>query len=203
TAIFALTFVVVREYRIEYGIGRSGVTAHTQGEILPGFSDAATRATVVLTTPVSSASGDQAGAVEAGVIDAAEPTALAVDSSLTLPVQKASALPPEELTPSARAIAANLAVAQAAAPAVMRGLLAPSRGFEARALPVRVTPVEPLQQMTTPAQVRSARLLSAMVVMSNDSSPRTERVASRISGEQLYDAARRLSAKGDSFSVKF
>ena len=46
--------------------------------------------------------------------------------------------------------------------------------------------------------------MSAMVSMSNDLPARTsERVASRISGDQLYDGASRFGAKADRFLLKF
>lgn len=202
SAILALSFVAVREYRIDnLPAPVGGAEPYAGAEIASVISPETSVENAVRV--VSNASADDSGVALATASESAL-LPVAAESSPTVVAQESSgSRAEEEISPSARAIAANLAAAQAAVPAVTRSLMAPSRGFEGRALPVRVATVEPLQQMTTPAQVRSARLLSAMVAMSNDTSPRTERVASRLSGDQLYDVARRLSAKGDSFSVKF
>ena len=106
---------------------------------------------------------------------------------------------------SGRLIAANLAAVQAAEPAVTRGLLGASYGFEARLLPARTTTVEPLAQMATPSEARRARLQSAMAMMTSPDAPlRTgERVVSQISDDRLYDQTHRLSGRGDRLSFKF
>ena len=106
---------------------------------------------------------------------------------------------------SGRLIAANLAAAQAAEPAVTRGLLGASYGFEARLVPARTTTVEPLAQMATPSEARRARLQSAMAMMTSPDAPlRTgERVVSQISDDRLYDQTHRLSGRGDRLSFKF
>jgi hypothetical protein len=111
---------------------------------------------------------------------------------------------PEPQSPAARHIAANLAAVQAAEPVVTRGLLRGSTGFEARALPAKVA-IDPLQQMTPPSDTRRSRLLTAMVsTASLDTSARpTERAASRIAEERLYDQDSRFGARGDRFNVKF
>jgi hypothetical protein len=110
----------------------------------------------------------------------------------------------EPQSPAARHIAANLAAVQAAEPVVTRGLLRGSTGFEARALPAKVA-IDPLQQMTPPSDTRRSRLLTAMVsTASLDTSARpTERAASRIAEERLYDQDTRFGARGDRFNVKF
>lgn len=108
-------------------------------------------------------------------------------------------------SPSARFIAANLAAAQASEP-VGPNLLSGSQGFESRALPGRVAAVDPLQQMTPPGESRrSTRYLAAMVSTTlGETSPRTtERVANRISSEELYDQVHRFGARRGGFNVKF
>jgi hypothetical protein len=72
-------------------------------------------------------------------------------------------------------------------------------------MPVRVATVEPLAQMTTPADARRAKLLSAMATSySNDTPNRiSERVARRISDDRLYDSVHRIDAKGNSVALKF
>lgn len=76
--------------------------------------------------------------------------------------------------------------------------------FEARPVSTRTT-VEPLQQMTPPSETRRARLLTAMVSMASleNSARTTERVASRIDDERLYEQVSRFGARGDRLSVKF
>lgn len=75
---------------------------------------------------------------------------------------------------------------------------------EARAPASRVT-VEPLRQITPPADRRGSRILTAMVSMSSveNAMRTTERAASRLSEEQLYDQIRRVGAVGAAVNVKF
>jgi hypothetical protein len=71
-------------------------------------------------------------------------------------------------------------------------------------MPTRVT-VEPLQQMTPPSDTRRSRLLTAMVAPASwDTSARTtERAASRIDEERLYDQIHRFGARGAGVQMKF
>lgn len=208
TAILAVTFFATRDFhatRIPMAVQSSDVQAAAAEPVLisaavPAIESVATISTpsaeVVATEPVSAERSSNETPLGTEV-PAAGGVSLAAGSDESRNAK-------EEITPSARYIAANLAAAQAAAPVVARGLLGLSRGFEARAFPARVAAVEPLQQMATPGQARSARLLSAMVSMSSDLPARTtERVASRISGDQLYDGVSRFGAKGDRLLVKF
>lgn len=105
--------------------------------------------------------------------------------------------------PSGLHIATSLVSLQASDRAA-RSLLDGSTGFEARAMPVRVA-VEPLQQMTPPSETRRSRLLTAMVsTAAMESSMRTtERAASRIDEERLYDQIHRFGARGDRVQMKF
>lgn len=108
-------------------------------------------------------------------------------------------------SPAGRRIAENLAALQAEEPVKSRSLLAVASGFEVRAMPNRVA-IEPLQQMTPPSDTRRSRLLTAMVSMASlESSMRTtERAASRIAEERLYDdQMSRFGARGDRLQVKF
>lgn len=110
---------------------------------------------------------------------------------------------PAVQSPSGRHIEASLVSVQTSDP-ITRTLLNAATGFEARAMPVRLA-VEPLQQMTPPSDTRRARLLTAMVsTTSLESSMRTtERAASRIDEERLYDQIHRFGARGDRVQVKF
>lgn len=92
-------------------------------------------------------------------------------------------------------------------PVVGRSLLSATDQFnrvEARAVTAR-TAVEPLQQITPPGERRGTRILTAMVSMSSveNAMRATERAASRLSEEQLYDQIRRFGARGAGLNVKF
>lgn len=89
-------------------------------------------------------------------------------------------------------------------PVLSRSLLATSTRFEARALPARPV-VEPLKQITPPSERRGTRILTAMVSMASveNAMRTTERTASRLSEEQLYDQIRRVGAFGAGVNVKF
>lgn len=109
----------------------------------------------------------------------------------------------EEETPSARFIASNLAAIQTSEP-IASGLLAEPHGFESRGLPARAQ--EPLQQMTPPGESRRATRYLATMVSMNSSEPAsrtTERAASRLSQEELYDQVQRFGARRGGFNVKF
>ena len=110
----------------------------------------------------------------------------------------------EKPSPSAIEIAANLAVLRANEPPVSQTLLAQNNGFEVRHASVRPA-VEPLQQMTPPGESRRSRFLTAMVATaSSEASYRTtERAASRIAEERLYDQIQRFGARGDRLQLKF
>lgn len=109
--------------------------------------------------------------------------------------------------PSARFIAANFAAAQAAQEAGAVSLLGNTQGFEARGLPARAgATIDPLQNMAPPGEPRrSTRFLAAMVSMTNDDSGArtTERMANRISQEELYDQVRRFGTRHGGFNMKF
>jgi hypothetical protein len=103
----------------------------------------------------------------------------------------------EEARPSARSIADNLAAAE-----VMLG--ASQTGFEARALPARSVPREPLAEMANPAESRRSRFAAAFASMTSEASPApSARVARRLSDEQLYDSIHRFGASGNTVSIRF
>jgi hypothetical protein len=107
-------------------------------------------------------------------------------------------------SPSTIEIAPKLAAIRASDPAVSPTLLAQNSGFEVRPVTAR-TAVEPLQQMTPPGESRRLRILTAMVAAaSSESSYRTtERAASRIAEERLYDQNQRFGARGAGVQLKF
>jgi hypothetical protein len=126
------------------------------------------------------------------------------DAFSTITALTGASIAAEPQSPSARFIAANYAAAQAA-DGVGATLLPVAQGFESRAMPAR-TIVEPLHQMTPPGeQRRAARYMAAMVsTPAAETSARvTERAASRISAEELYDQVNRFGTRHGGFNVKF
>jgi hypothetical protein len=103
-----------------------------------------------------------------------------------------------------RFVESALIATAAAEPVVSRTLLNTSNRFEGGALPVRPT-VEPLQQITPPGERRGARILMAKVSTASveNAMRATERVARRLSEEQLYDQIQRVGARGAGVNVKF
>ena len=109
-----------------------------------------------------------------------------------------------ELQPAAARFVAPGLVAATPMDTKLSRAAALGSAFEARPASTRTT-VEPLQQMTPPSETRRARLLTAMVSMASleDSARTTQRVASRIDDERLYEQVSRFGARGDRLSVKF
>ena len=99
---------------------------------------------------------------------------------------------------------AGLVVANTMEPMFSRTLQDRTIRFEARTAPARST-VEPLHQITPPSERRGSRILTAMVSMAavETAMRTTERAASRLSEEQLYDQIHRFGARGAGVSVKF
>jgi len=201
TAVLAVTLLAVRDYRT----GRTEMTEHSSAG-LTAVAGAVTTAPAMIADEATSES--TAAAVElsssqnAPVVANAE---LAAPEGLSRVIGGAEVAAAAELTPSARMIAENLATVQSLA-ASGRSLLQPAGGFEARAMPARSATVEPLAQMTTPADARRAKLLSAMATSYANENPSraTERVARRLSDDRLLqDSAHRFNASGNSFGMKF
>ena len=105
-------------------------------------------------------------------------------------------------TPSAKFIAANYAAAQET---IGGALLAEVPGFEVRST-TRIAKVDPLQQMAPPGEPRrSTRFLNAMVstAQMDVTAQTTERMANRISPEELYDQVRRFGTRQGGLNVRF
>jgi hypothetical protein len=108
-----------------------------------------------------------------------------------------------EQSPSARAIAANLASVRGTESVLGRNLLDNVAMTEA---PSSLRPaIEPLQQITPPSDRRRSNLTTAMVSMTSFETPARngDRVANRLSEDELYDRIHRFGARGNSVSMKF
>ncbi|HVS51898.1 MAG TPA: hypothetical protein VHD62_06035 [Opitutaceae bacterium] len=205
TAIFALTFVAMREYRPT----PEAVAPHSRASrVAIAAPHANSSAAGLPALESSSAISDEQPTEIAGEAMVAE--AVSAPAAATLAPGELSHLltgdarvTPSDVTPSARHIAANLAAAEAAGPLVARRLLTPATGFEMRVLPARATTTEPLASMSSPAAMRNSRLLSAMAFATEAPARSNENVARRLSDEQLYDSgAHRFGAKANSLTFK-
>lgn len=134
-----------------------------------------------------------------------EPVALAVAAAAV--VAPASSVP--EAAPAPALVAMDSfpmtwAAAGRVETVAAGSLLGASSRFEARAPNARSV-VEPLQQMVPPGERRGARILTAMVSMAAvEGGPRaTDRVASRLSEQRLYDQIERFGARGAGVNVRF
>ena len=210
TAILALTMISIREFR---AVGPGQMPEKAGGNVavasMPGLAPLAANeggSTSRQSAAVTFASDNDAVADLALNSDTAVPS----DSSeVTTPVTAATDLEAASpgISPSARSIAGNLAVAQSADLGVARDLFGAARGFEARAMPARAPKVDPLAQMASPADARRSRLLNAASLTTASYAPSAhtgERIASRLSDDRLYDSiAGRFGASGDRVSLKF
>lgn len=219
TAALALTIISVREY------GGTATPART--------GDLATRETVAVAIPATpetpamvarnSAPAREAGAMPASVSQENETTAgtadLVLSSEATAPGHLSQIIPllgtaphsgtaEQDSPPTARFLAANLALVKSTEPAIAQNLLGATRGFETRAMPARAPKLDPLAQMTSPNDLRRSRLLNAAAALTATSySPRArtvDRVTPRMSDDRLNDSlGGRFAAGGHSVSVKF
>ncbi len=193
-AVFAVTFLTVREYRE------------------PGFQPE-------YTAPAAAASVLEAEEAELGltaspstVVVAQEPVVdpIELPTARVEPVRRTPAVAvatnePEParaepvLTPSARSIAVNLAAVEPE-----MGSLLGSRVLKTTTKPVR----EPLAELTALRDARREPLFAYNSDLSVDSADRdasraTDRIGSRISETELYDTVRRLSGGADRLTLRF
>jgi len=201
TAILALTFIATREFRHA-----------TPAVVAPAVVSNAPVAEnhIAAAAPVDSLFVDDSAAT--AEIAGAPTAPLALSSPEENPAEPSrtaavfgESLTPDPASPSARTIAANLAAAQAAAPSITRGLLTSARGFETRSLPVRSGAIEPLAQMTSPADMRQAKFASALATSYSRGAPSRydDRGPRNVPDERLYDGAvRRFDAKADRLTLK-
>ena len=206
TAILALTFLTVREYR----------TPAVDAGIEPAI--AASRAP--LNHAIAEDDVDIKPAPE-GDYTAQVASVRAAASALRMPAESVPmpslgdvthvvpllSMPvADEPSPSERSIAANLAAMRDSDPDLTRALGGVVE-LPSRARPNRV---EPLAGISSPDDARRARLLSGSLPASamyasaalGDDEPRRERLTSRLE-DRLYDTSHRFGVDGGSVSIKF
>ena len=202
TAILAVTFLTVREYR--------------QPEIAPGIVPSA--------APMAAATmADASSSIEEAEYNedsSATPVRFAVESApaiASVPGGDMEAVATgwdlnelmeqreqsSELSPSARSIAANLAAAAELEPEL-------ARFIEGRSSSLRLSSSrEPLADVASPRDVRRNRLFAYLGEPANTAGSDEEitvvreRIASRLSEDQLYDQVRRIGGGADRLTLKF
>lgn len=197
TAALAITFVTVRNYHFGHSTPTisPGARATIEEPVVAGVGAEPKHVLVVATNENSSAGVSENTNASPFRSDANAPGELAKMVPMLSADENATAA--EEGRPSARSIAENMAAAE-----VMLGASQP--GFEARALPARATPREPLAEMQNPSESRRSRFAAAFASMTTEASPApSARVARRLSDEQLYDSIHRFGASGNSVSFRF
>ncbi len=198
TAVLALTFVIVRHNPIDGDHAVAGVETITPQPVLPEVARVAPSLPPEDIGIVSMEAGVLVAAVEPALttVEGAPEGILAAQSSAEL--AEAASRPGSLLLPSAHLIAVNIAEAD---------------GEFARLLHLRTSEVrvveEPLAQIAIPSATRGSRVLPPQMAqlasysLENErSSQVTERQARRLSEDQFYDAARRLSAQADRLMLK-
>ncbi len=205
-AVLAVTFLTLRDYR-EPGIE---------------LAVPATANLVVDETPVEAAVEDQAmDVVPSPSTETSIPVAAssAVSPQLTRTAVNREVTPLVPwgtsdtgqaevaiLSPSARSIAANLAAATESQPEWTSVLSAKVVSLGSS----NVNRAEPLAQVSSPKEVRRERLFAysaqpAAMISSSEERTTTgrERLASRLSDEQLYETVSRMNAGGDRLTLTF
>ena len=213
TAVLAITFVTVRDYEpagVEHSASRAAVQANAAAEEGAGDAAVAPALADLGTSSAASREHDAAAINDYSAADTVAGAESPLDSGVaaegmpsSIPLfWKSGAASDESLTPSARSIAANLAAAEAAEPAVVRRLLGARHEFEMERSELR-SAVEPLQQMPSPAEMRLARFDSPLARTASLETP--ARTVGRVARDlDVYErAARRIGGGGDRLTVKF
>ncbi len=201
TAILAVTFLTVREYR--------------QPEIEPGVVPQVPAAALASVTAPSSMAddldaverpeeSDRFTAADSPVLVSVQGTGVdAVPAGWNLNELMDQRADASSLSPSARSIAANLAVAAELEPELARLIEGQTSSFRLDSAR------EPLADVSSPRDVRRNRLFAYLGEPANASSSAEEmtvvreRIASRLSEDQLYDQVRRIGGGADRLTLKF
>ena len=211
TAILAATFITVRHYQ------SAPSSPAVRGEIAGSMQSVAgvrnenvvARAIAVEPPAVSLVRDEEVELASAEELASSLIVAVSEGHSRSLPSLDAGMkveLAQAKIASSVHSLATtHLVSTQGAEFAISPTLLGTTRGFESRATPARTPVVEPLAQMSSPADVRRSRLLTAVVTASSFAPPaRANEEPSRgLSDDRLYDSVRRFGARGDRLLVKF
>lgn len=201
-AVLALSFMTVREYRsLDAGSASAPEIALPAVQTLAYVEPALAPVASAMASPAPSAEQLE-GAYADNESTPGDAVALTGRSAHVAPLfDQAPAV--AEPTPSARAIAANLAAAQAADPGIMDDVF----GSEVPNVEVRERPRDPLAQMSSPSESRRTRLLGtalpALASAYDVAVGSSDRVTRRLTEERLYDTISRIGLSGDRVAIKF
>ena len=199
TAILALTFLTVREYRLPEATDTQFISE-----------------TAVATAPVISAEADSTMMTETTAQEinheqiAVEPDVMVAANEVAAePVASAVEAQPESVySPADQAIAANLAAVKAKTPELAR-LIARVSGVEEIINPRTPSEVvDPLVRVKTPNTSRRSSRLLASALPANYSQDRETRgsmtrVERGLTEEQVYDSISRFGVKADRLAISF
>lgn len=213
SAAVALTFLVVRSYEGSVAAPRAESSGRnmavaavtTQAQLSEARTEiAATNGVAEQGARNETTSADEPGSPGTVVATLASEATAPGEISRMLPLIGTSTGEPaqSELTPSARAIAANLASVRGNEPVLARTLLSSS---SAEVRPAARPAIEPLHQIASPTERRRSNLLTAMVAMTAYETPMrtSERAAAQLSSDELYERIHRFGARGNSVNMKF
>jgi hypothetical protein len=223
TAMFALAFITVREYRhvSPAEAGRPSTALAKPSEPLRPVAEETHASTEVASADTEAPQLSSAAVAQPTTLDLNTSVEIAhSDASPSAQRNEESSGTPEmigfsagadsssksTLSGSSRAMAAHLAVSESDEPELLP-VLARSRNFDA-SLQEKSSSVEPLSQISTPRDTRRARLLASAVptdLHSPEHSPARsrERITSQLSEQSLYDSITRLGLAGNRLSIKF
>ncbi len=208
-AVLAVTFLTVREYRdpgfeavlpsseLAVAAGVSAAPAVKYSEARPVVEELAARPVYAVIAnreaapaPVGAVEREEQGEAQFGSL---------------MPWGVGGVTVPQ--SPSARSIAANLAAADVSTAGWESAL---NLGRDEALGLSRSSRAEPLAQVASPNEVRRQRLfgyVAQSAALQGDAAERTlpgrDRLASRLSDQELYESVRRMSAGGDRLTLKF
>jgi hypothetical protein len=199
-AILALSFITIRESRTVEPLTLPNIEAAVAPHAIPAAHTSAGRGGLELATPVPSIEQLDQTHIQSAP-EAEDPIALGRVAHAIPLLDSASEV--DELTPSERAIAANLAAAREVDPSLMDEVF----GSLARTVEVREQVRDPLARMSVPGEYRRSRLLAsalpAMAGASDVSVGSSARVVRRLTEQRLYDSISRIGVQGDRVAIKF
>lgn len=200
TAILALTFLTVREYRLPE-------TTDTQF-----FAESIVAAAPVSSTEINPSFVAETKAPEISAENSIVEADVVVTASMEVAAEPtpsvAQAQPESVYSPAQEAIAANLAAVEAKTPELAR-LIARVSGVDEIINPRTPTKVtDPLARVQAPSDSRRAsRLLATALPVNYSSSPDSHggmtRVDRRLTEDRVYDSISRIGLKADRVAIRF
>lgn len=200
-AILAISFLTLDRYQ-----GQEDGQAYLANDALPAMQSIAapepdyTPNLPQLASPVPSA--EQIANIEP-VAELAPETTMPTGRSAHAVLLLGESPEAPEPSPSARAIAANLAAAQASDPQILNELF----GAIAANAEMRERPRDPLAQISSPSESRRSRLLATALPVpvgySDVEVGSSDRVVRRLTEDRLYDSISRIGVRGDRVAIKF